>query len=330
MAAIVRLLLFAFLFTAPLFSLGSRNGFTINGRVKIPQGFATKGFALPGRMSNVKVILNGGQNVTYSLWIVPDSNTRKPNVFFEERVLAPIRHRWAEVQEQQVFCSPRAGHNNETWKMGWTFEVSGNSSSYATGSTCRTTFITFKELMFKGCNASFTRTDREIAGGSRPYTNLKGDAGGGMALMLHILLVGCNGSKLSGYGISISYNVPSGTHLIEVVVMGYFFSPVRVDVSARNPGKVHAALTENRRGLNELVLEPLREEQYYEVREPFSVMSLLKSPMGLMLGFMLVVAFLMPKFVENMDPEEMRGAHEEMRGQGAPSLSTSLPRGARN
>ncbi|XP_039050976.1 ER membrane protein complex subunit 7 homolog isoform X2 [Hibiscus syriacus] len=200
MAAIVRLLLFAFLFTAPLFSLGSRNGFTINGRVKIPQGFATKGFALPGRMSNVKVILNGGQNVTY------------------------VRH--------------------------------------------------------------------------------------------------------DGY--FSFYNVPSGTHLIEVVVMGYFFSPVRVDVSARNPGKVHAALTENRRGLNELVLEPLREEQYYEVREPFSVMSLLKSPMGLMLGFMLVVAFLMPKFVENMDPEEMRGAHEEMRGQGAPSLSTSLPRGARN
>lgn len=40
---------------------------------------------------------------------------------------------------------------------------------------------------------------------------------------------------------------------------------VRVDVSARNPGKVQAALTENRRGLSELVLEPLLEEQYYEV-----------------------------------------------------------------
>lgn len=38
-----------------------------------------------------------------------------------------------------------------------------------------------------------------------------------------------------------------------------------MDVSARNPGKVQAALTENRRGLLEFVLEPLREEQYYEV-----------------------------------------------------------------
>lgn len=40
---------------------------------------------------------------------------------------------------------------------------------------------------------------------------------------------------------------------------------MRVDISARNPGKIQAALTENRRTLNELVLEPMKEEQYYEV-----------------------------------------------------------------
>ncbi|KAG6649639.1 hypothetical protein I3843_07G220300 [Carya illinoinensis] len=124
------------------------------------------------------------------------------------------------------------------------------------------------------------------------------------------------------------HNVPAGTHLIEVDAIGYFFSPVRVDVSARNPGKVQATLTENRRGLSELVLEPLREEQYYEIREPFSIMSVVKSPMGLMMGFMLVVMFLMPKLMENMDPEEMRRAQEEMRSQGVPSLASLLPGGA--
>ncbi|XP_044464817.1 ER membrane protein complex subunit 7 homolog isoform X2 [Mangifera indica] len=122
------------------------------------------------------------------------------------------------------------------------------------------------------------------------------------------------------------HNMSAGTHLIEVAAIGYFFSPVRVDVSARNPGKVQAALTENRRGLNELVLEPLQEEQYYEIREPFSIMSVVKSPMGLMVGFMLVVVFLMPKLMENMDPEEMRRAQEEMRSQGVPSLANLLPR----
>ncbi|CAB4266796.1 unnamed protein product [Prunus armeniaca] len=126
------------------------------------------------------------------------------------------------------------------------------------------------------------------------------------------------------------HNVPAGTHLIEVTAIGYFFSPVRVDVSARNPGKVQAALTENRRGLNEFVLEPLREEQYYEIREPFSIMSLVKSPMGLMVGFMVIVVFLMPKLVENMDPEEMRRTQEEMRNQGVPSLANLLPGAARS
>ncbi|KAL8090036.1 ER membrane protein complex subunit 7 homolog [Apium graveolens] len=126
------------------------------------------------------------------------------------------------------------------------------------------------------------------------------------------------------------HNVPAGTHLIEVAAIGYFFSPVRVDVSARNPGKVQAALTENRRGLSELVLEPLRDEQYYEIREPFNVMSLVKSPMGLMVGFMLIVMFLMPKLVENMDPEEIKRAQEEMRSQGVPSIANLLPGAARN
>lgn len=37
-----------------------------------------------------------------------------------------------------------------------------------------------------------------------------------------------------------------------------------------------------------------------QIREPFSIMSIVKSPMGLMMGFMLIVVFLMPKLMENM------------------------------
>ncbi|CAN6721060.1 unnamed protein product [Malus baccata var. baccata] len=164
----------------------SADGYTIHGRVKIPPSLGVKGFAPYGKISNIKVILNGGQSVTFL----------RPDGFF---TLYPI-------------CS----------------------------------------------------LDKDISN-------------------------------------------------------AVF---VRVDVSARNPGKVQAALTENRRPLNEFVLEPLREEQYYEIREPFSIMSLVKSPMGLMVGFMLIVVFLMPKLVENMDPEEMRRTQEEMRNQGVPSLTS--------
>ncbi|KAL9231497.1 hypothetical protein vseg_006722 [Gypsophila vaccaria] len=186
------LLLSFHLYTFALSSL-ENNGFTINGRVKIPN-FGTRDFGLPAKTSNVKVILNGGQMVTFL----------KPEGYF-----------------------------------------------------------------------SF-------------------------------------------------HNVPAGTHLIEVAAPGYFFSPVRVDVSARNPGKVQATLTETRRGLTELSLEPLREEYYYEKREPFSIMSLVKSPMGLMVGFMVIVVFVMPKMMENMDPEEMKQAQEQMRSQGVPSLANLL------
>ncbi|CAL0319145.1 unnamed protein product [Lupinus luteus] len=126
------------------------------------------------------------------------------------------------------------------------------------------------------------------------------------------------------------HNVPAGTHLIEVAALGYFFSPVRVDVSARNPGKIQAALTETRRGLSEFVLEPLKGEQYYEIREPFSIMSIVKSPMGLMMGFMLLVVFVMPKLMEGIDQEEMKRAQEEMRNQGVPSLASLLPGAARS
>ncbi|KAI3687704.1 hypothetical protein L1987_81406 [Smallanthus sonchifolius] len=193
------LLLSLFVCSSVAIATGNGGGYTINGRVKIP-GFGAKGFGLPVKANNAKVMLNGGQQVTFL----------KPDGYF-----------------------------------------------------------------------SF-------------------------------------------------HNVPAGTHLIEVDIIGYFFSPVRVDVSARNPGKVQAALTENRRGLNELVLEPFKEEEYYEIREPFNIMNIVKSPMGLMIGFMVVVVFLMPKLVENMDPEEIRKAQEEMRNQGVPSLASLMPGGGRS
>ncbi|KAL6874097.1 hypothetical protein ACP4OV_014179 [Aristida adscensionis] len=132
---------------------GSGEGYTIAGRIKI-DGASVKGFGLPAKTSNTKVILNGGQKVTFA----------RPDGYFS---LYPTKDAM-----QQVY--PLFDHN-----------------------------------------------------------------------------------------------VPAGTHLIEVSSIGYFFSPVRVDISARNPGYIQAALTETRRVLNELVLEPLKEEQYYENKGAF-------------------------------------------------------------
>ncbi|TVU08312.1 hypothetical protein EJB05_41712, partial [Eragrostis curvula] len=183
---------------------GSGEGYTIAGRIKI-DGASSKGFGLPAKTSNTKVILNGGQRVTFA----------RPDGYF------------SFVADHTILP-----------------------------------FLLLLDLIY------------------------------------------------------FSHNVPAGTHLIEVS---------SIDISARNPGYIQAALTETRRVLNELVLEPLKEEQYYEIREPFSIMSLLKSPMGLMVGFMVIMVFVMPKMMENIDPEQMRQAQEQMRNSPV-SFSNLLAR----
>ncbi|KAG0591713.1 hypothetical protein KC19_1G195600 [Ceratodon purpureus] len=89
--------------------------------------------------------------------------------------------------------------------------------------------------------------------------------------------------------------VPAGTQLVEVATaLGYFFPPVRVDVSSRLRGEVRASYVEkpDRRISNSLVLEPLREENYYEIRT--GIMDLLKSRMFLRIGFSIVSIVVFP------------------------------------
>ena len=195
-------------------------------------------------------------------------------------------------------------------------------SSCSSSNFCRFAFFFFASTLpiSSGSEDSYTITGRvrvpasTVIGHAAKFSNIKVILNGGQ----HVTFL-----RPDGY--FTFHKVPAGTHLIEVYALGYFFSPVRVDVSARHRGKVQATLTETRRSLTELVLEPLKEEQYYEIREPFNIMSIVKSPMGLMVGFMVVVVFLMPKLMENIDPEEMKQAQEEMRRQGVPSLTSLLP-----
>jgi hypothetical protein len=100
-------------------------------------------------------------------------------------------------------------------------------------------------------------------------------AGKGVSKTSNIKVVLNGGQKLSFVRSDGSFafqGVPAGTHLLEVVALGYFFSPVRVDVSSRLQGQVRASLVETGHSLpDSLVLEPLREEYYYEVSSPFQI-----------------------------------------------------------
>jgi len=59
-----------------------------------------------------------------------------------------------------------------------------------------------------------------------------------------------------------------------------------------------------------LRIEPEGINQYFMIREGFSIMSLLKNPMLIMMGVTLAFTFLIPKMMASIDPEalaEMQG-----------------------
>lgn len=59
----------------------------------------------------------------------------------------------------------------------------------------------------------------------------------------------------------------------------------------------------------------LSAKSFYEARQGFSPLSLLKNPMILLAGVALAFTFGMPKLMENMDPE-MKAEYEEMQKKG--------------
>jgi hypothetical protein len=60
-----------------------------------------------------------------------------------------------------------------------------------------------------------------------------------------------------------------------------------------------------------LALKPIQRVQYIIERPQFSILSMLKSPMMLMSLGSLVVVFVMPKLMANMDPETLKQVQEQ-------------------
>lgn len=108
-------------------------------------------------------------------------------------------------------------------------------------------------------------------------------------------------------------DVPPGTHLLEVVALGYFYPSIRVDISARHNGKVHAAWAEDRRRVLPagMLIEPLKKVEYFEKRQEFSLLSFFSNPMMLMMLFTFVCVIIL----SNIDPETMKEMQNEMQNQ---------------
>ncbi|KAM5442262.1 hypothetical protein MferCBS31731_002636 [Microsporum ferrugineum] len=111
------------------------------------------------------------------------------------------------------------------------------------------------------------------------------------------------------------------SYLLDIHSQSHVFAPYRIDVSPET-GKIlgawetHRGFPWDNKGANKIISDTghesgvivveakvLAKKDYYEQREKFSPLSLLKNPMLLLAIFALAVTVGMPYLIENMDPE---------------------------
>ncbi|KAF0699300.1 Aste57867_10142 [Aphanomyces stellatus] len=127
-------------------------------------------------------------------------------------------------------------------------------------------------------------------------------------------------SKQDGH--FIFHDVPAGRYTVDIHSPVYMFSQFKVDISAsgdvralefKYPGTPKIAVT------HPLAAEALVKVQYFQPREKFSAMDLVRNPSFLGLIVPIVLVWLLPKLTESMlDPEEFKQAQEEMGAVGDP------------
>lgn len=135
-----------------------------------------------------------------------------------------------------------------------------------------------------------------------------------------------------------------GSHLLEIYSRDYVFAPYRIDLapSSDSSSTVITGAWETYRGTKwedrgvalvpapterlEMSAKVLGKKNFYEERQGFNPLSLLKNPMILLGGVALLFTFGMPKLMENMDPE-MRAEYDEMQKKSPVSGLTQAMQG---
>lgn len=141
-------------------------------------------------------------------------------------------------------------------------------------------------------------------------------------------LIALNDAEYTTYtkidGSFVFHNVKPGVHLLDVQSPSYHYSHVKIqlletDMDAPKCIEYSFAGANKQAIPHPLLLTAHAKYEYFEPRMGFSLMSLLKNPMMLMMVFSAVLMFLMPKMMENLDPEEKERMQRQMEMQSDPS-----------
>jgi len=130
-------------------------------------------------------------------------------------------------------------------------------------------------------------------------------------------------------GTFVLYNVPPGIHQIDVHNPDYHFASVKVQLKEDDmdspkcleyayPGAAKTPIPSS-----PITLYALARLEYFEKRQGFSIFSLFKNPMVMMMGVSVVMMLLTPKMMEGMEPEEKEKMKKQMEMQKDPAKMLS-------
>lgn len=127
-------------------------------------------------------------------------------------------------------------------------------------------------------------------------------------------------------------NVPPGSYLLEVTSRKFIYPKIRIDVDPRGV-RPFVTITGSEWSYNGPALQyPLElsarsTADYFLAREGFSITSLFANPYIIMMGFSVVILFIMPKMMANLDQDALKELQENQAQNPLaemPDISTTL------
>ncbi|KAF8326213.1 uncharacterized protein EI90DRAFT_3291461 [Cantharellus anzutake] len=133
------------------------------------------------------------------------------------------------------------------------------------------------------------------------------------------------------------FNVEPGAYLLEVLARDHVFDQLRVDILDESllsqdlgttpaeenvpaslsvqvrpflPGTPFSPSPPHHPLAYPILLVPLQRKEYFALPDGFDVMSMLNNPMAMMMVFACITLFILPKAMQNMDPEMLKEMSE--------------------
>lgn len=104
-------------------------------------------------------------------------------------------------------------------------------------------------------------------------------------------------------------SVVPGTYLLDVHHHLMQFDQIRVDISSRDGFtslfNVATQLPKSLSADNLIAIQPSALHNFYQTKEPFNLLAMILSPMGLMMLFGIGMVIIFPRIINSMDPEEL-------------------------